>query len=118
MSIKTNNEFGHIEIKRDVIATVAAMTAMECYGLVGMTHKSTRTGIAKLLKGEHLSKGVEVIEGDEGLIIDLYVIVQYGTKVSVVAENIVEKVKYGVETQIGLSVQSVNLNIEGVKVRE
>lgn len=118
MSIKINNEFGDVIIKNDVVATIAAMAAMECYGLVGMTYKSTTSGLAKLLKGEQLSKGVEVLTVDEGIVINLFVIVQFGTKISVVAENIIEKVKYAVETQTGLTVTEVNLNIEGVNVRE
>lgn len=118
MSIKINNELGDITIKKDVIATIAAVSAMECYGLVGMTYKSAKSGIAKLLKGEHLSKGVEVEASERDIRINLYVIVQFGTKLSVVAENIIEKVKYSVEMQTGLNVIEVNLNIEGVKVQE
>ena len=118
MSIKINNEIGDITIKTEVIATIAAVSAMECYGLVGMTYKSAKSGIAKILKGEHLSKGVEVQVEENGVRINLYVIVQFGTKLSVVAENIIEKVKYTVETQTGLNVIEVNLNIEGVKVQE
>jgi uncharacterized alkaline shock family protein YloU len=61
---------------------------------------------------------VEVTSEDLGIKINLFVIVQFGTKLSVVAENIIEKVKYNVETQTGLNVVEVNLNIEGVKVQE
>ncbi len=118
MSIKINNELGDITIKKDVIATIAAVSAMECYGLVGMTYKSAKSGLAKILKGEHLSKGVEVEATEQGIRINLFVIVQFGTKLSVVAENIIEKVKYSVEMQTGLNVLEVNLNIEGVKVQE
>ena len=118
MSIKLNNEIGDITIKKEVIATLAAVSAMECYGLVGMTYKSAKSGLAKILKGEHLSKGVEVTADEHGVVVNLYVIVQFGTKLSVVAENIIEKVKYTIETQTGLNVVEVNLNIEGVKVQE
>ena len=118
MSIKINNELGDITIKKDVIATIAAVSAMECYGLVGMTYKSAKSGLAKILKGEHLSKGVEVDATEQGIRINVFVIVQFGTKLSVVAENIIEKVKYSVEMQTGLNVLEVNLNIEGVKVQE
>ena len=118
MSIEINNELGDITIKKDVIATIAAVSAMECYGLVGMTYKSAKSGLAKILKGEHLSKGVEVEATEQGIRINVFVIVQFGTKLSVVAENIIEKVKYSVEMQTGLNVLEVNLNIEGVKVQE
>ncbi|MDM8535086.1 Asp23/Gls24 family envelope stress response protein, partial [Clostridiaceae bacterium HSG29] len=88
-----------------------------CYGLVGMVSKNTTSGLIKLLKNEHLNRGVELVIEDDGIIIDLYVIIQFGTKISVVAENIISQVKFNVEKQTGLNVHKVNLNIEGVKTK-
>lgn len=79
--------------------------------------KIPTSGIVSLLKRENLSKGVKVHVDPEGIVIDLYVIVQFGTKISVVANNIIEKVKYHVENQTGTKVLRVNLNIEGVRVQ-
>lgn len=118
MNIKVENEIGVIEINTDVISTIAGAAAIECYGLVGMASKSTTSGIVDLLKKENLSKGIKILVEEDGIIIDLYVIVQFGTKISVVANNIIEKVKYHVEKQTGVTVKSVNLNIEGVRVQK
>lgn len=118
MSIKVENDLGSIHITKDVIANIAGSSAIECYGLVGMATRSATSGIVNLLKKENLSKGVKIEETEEGLVIDLYVIVQFGTKISVVAENIIDKVKYNVENQTGLKVKKVNINIEGMKVQE
>jgi len=118
MSIKIENELGLINIDKEVIANIAGSSAVECYGLVGMASRSATSGIVNLLKKENLSKGVKIEEVDDGIIIDLFVIIQFGTKISVVAENIIEKVKYNVENQTGIKVIKVNLNIEGVKVQE
>lgn len=118
MHIKVENEIGTIEINTDVIANIAGAAAIECYGLVGMASKSATSGIVDLLKREQLNKGIEVHVEEDGVIIDLYVIVQFGTKISVVANNIIEKVKYHVEKQTGVTVKNVNLNIEGVRVQK
>lgn len=117
MTIKVDNDYGVVYINGDVISTIAGASAIECYGLVGMASKNTTNGIVSLLKGDNLSKGVEIKSEDDGIIIDLYVIVQFGTRISVVAQNIIEKVKYNVENQTGLKVKNVNLNIEGVRVQ-
>ena len=117
MTIRVENEIGTIDINSDVVATIAGASAIECYGLVGMASRSTTNGIVNLLKRENLSKGVTIQMEEDGIIIDLYVIIQFGTKMSVVAENIIEKVKYNVENQTGLKVLSVNLHIEGVRVQ-
>ncbi len=117
MTIRVENEIGTIDINSDVVATIAGGSAIECYGLVGMASRSTTNGIVNLLKRENLSKGVSIQMEEEGIAIDLYVIIQFGTKISVVAENIIEKVKYNVENQTGLKVLNVNLHIEGVRVQ-
>lgn len=117
MSVRVENELGTIDISRDVISTIAGASAIECYGLVGMASRSATSGIANLLKKENLNKGIDVKIEEDGVIIDLYVVVQFGTKISVVAENIIERVKYNVENQTGVKVIKVNLNIEGVRVQ-
>lgn len=117
MTIRVENEIGTIDINSDVVATIAGASAIECYGLVGMASRSTTNGIVNLLKRENLSKGVSIQMEEDGIAVDLYVIIQFGTKISVVAENIIEKVKYNVENQTGLKVLNVNLHIEGVRVQ-
>ncbi len=117
MTIKIVNTLGDILIDENVIGKLAGVSAMECYGLVGMVSKNATSGLVKLLKNEKLNKGVEIKAYEEGIIIDLYVIIQFGTKISVVAENIIEQVKFNVEKQTGLEVKKVNLNIEGVKTK-
>lgn len=118
MTLKIDNEYGTINISKEVISNLAGSSAMECYGLVGMASRSTTSGIVNLLKRENLSKGVKVEETENGLVVDLFVVIQFGTKISVVANNIIERVKYSVETITGLKVEKVNVNIEGVKVQE
>lgn len=117
MTIKIVNTLGDILIDENVIGKLAGVSAMECYGLVGMVSKNATSGLVKLLKNEQLNKGVEIKAYEDGIIIDLFVIIQFGTKISVVAENIIEQVKFNVEKQTGLEVKKVNLNIEGVKTK-
>ena len=116
MLCKFESEIGNVYINNEVIATIAGSSAMECYGLVGMASKSATDGFVKLLRKENMTKGVKVKIEDNSIVLDLYVIIQYGTRISVVADNIINKIKYNVENQTGMSVKDVNINIEGVRV--
>ena len=116
MPAKIGNELGNFYISVDLLANIAGLAAMECYGLVGMATKKGKDGIVELLKRENLSRGVKVLEDNGKLIIDLYVIVEFGIKISVVAENIIDRVKYTVENLTGLKVIKVNVNVESVRV--
>lgn len=118
MSAKFENKIGAININTEVISTIAGVSAMECYGLVGMASKSAADGLVKLLKKDNMHRGVKVRVDENSIIIDLYVIIQFGTKISAVADNIIDKVKYNVENQTGMNVKKVNINIEGVRVQE
>jgi uncharacterized alkaline shock family protein YloU len=116
MDREITNELGRLSLSEDVIATIAGVAATECYGVVGMASRRVTDGLAELLGRENLSRGVDVaIEADKA-IITLNVIVGYGTRISEVAKNIVDKVKYTVENATGLKVVKVKVNVQGVKV--
>lgn len=116
MSITLKDSLGTVSFSTAALSQIAANAVMECVGVVGMSYRSAKSNIARLLKGEHSAKGVEVREIDGKLVLDVFVIIKFETKISVVAENIIESVKYAIENQTGLVVDKVNLNIEGVKV--
>ncbi len=116
MGKDVSTELGQITISDEVIALVSGMAATECYGLVGMASRNIQDGIAELLGVDNLSRGVEVkLAGDE-VVIDLYIIVEYGTKITEVAHNVMEKVRYVVESMTGLKVARVNITVQGVRV--
>jgi len=117
MPIQLATEDGKIEVADQVIAVIAGSAAMDCYGLIGMaSRKGLKDGIAELLGRENLTRGVEVRRDNEQIHLDLYVIVSYGTKISEVAHNIQSKVKYVLEEVVGLKVDFVNINVQGVRV--
>jgi len=113
---KKVNALGEIVITDEVIATLAGISAIECYGIVGMASKRATDGLVELLGRENLSRGVKVHTKDDQITIDLYVIVEYGISIAAVAKNIIETVKYNVENFTGMSVNKVNVMVEGVRV--
>ncbi len=116
MGAKKVNALGEIVIADEVIATLAGISAMECYGIVGMASKRATDGLVELLGRENLSRGVKVHTHDDQITIDLYVIVEYGISIAAVARNIIETVKYNVENFTGMNVNRVNVMVEGVRV--
>lgn len=115
MGKEISNALGRIDIAEEVIATIAGMAAIECYGLVGMAPRKFADGIGELVGRESISKGVAVKIDHNQVQIDLYIVVSYGTKISEVAMNVMQKVKYAVENMTGLQVAKVNINVQGVK---
>lgn len=116
MSAKYRTQYGEINISEDVLATISGLAATECYGLVGMASKNAKDGLVELLKRENLAKGVKVTAEGKEINIDLFIVVEFGTKISTIADNIISKVKYTVENLTGLKVNKVNINVQGVRV--
>ena len=118
MQSRTENEFGTIIIDREVIAMVAGLAAMDCYGIVGMAAKDVKDGIVSLLRPDSLTKGVGLTVTEEGVAIDLHIIVEYGTNISAIADTLVSTVQYKVEDQTGLTVSKIMIYVEGVRVNK
>ena len=119
MSLEINNEFGHVSISDDVIASVAGGAAVSCYGIIGMASKNqVKDGITEILRKENYAKGIVVKKDEEKLVIDLYIIVMYGTKISEIANNVQSSVKYQIEKTLGVKVNAINIYIQGIKVKK
>ncbi len=114
MGKEITTEFGKIAITDEVIATIAGVAATECYGIVGMSARRLKDGLAELLGRENLSKGVDVVVDQESVVVNLNVVIGYGTRISEVARMVREKVKYTLENATGLSVSQVNITVQGV----
>ncbi|HIU03618.1 MAG TPA: Asp23/Gls24 family envelope stress response protein [Candidatus Onthocola gallistercoris] len=111
-----NTGNGIVSIDLDVISRYAGLTAVECFGIVGMAMISMKDGLTKLLKRESLTKGVDVTIEDNKISIAFHVIIAYGVSIATVADNLMSNVKYKVEQFTGLEVSKVDIFVEGVRI--
>ena len=118
MSIMINSELGEVAVDNNVVASIAGSVATKCYGVVGMASKSKKDGVIRLLKRDSMSKGIEVRVEENGIVIDLHIIVEYGVNINVICESIVKNVKYQLERNTGLKVTKVNVLVDSVRVKE
>ena len=113
-SLRSRRERGRIEVFPAVVGAIAGHAATECYGIMGMAARGLREGVATLLRRENVHRGVEVREVDGQLVIDVYVVVQYGTRITEVAHNLQGAVRFEVERTVGVPVAEVNVFVQGV----
>jgi uncharacterized alkaline shock family protein YloU len=113
-SLRARRERGRIEVFPTVVAAIAGHAATECYGVMGMAARGLREGVATLLRRENVHRGVEVREVAGQLAIDVYVIVQYGTRITEVAHNLQGAVRFEIERTVGVPVSEVNVFVQGV----
>ncbi len=108
---------GRIEVAQAAIASVVSEAVQTCYGVVGTVPRNFATGLADILSADR-KRGVEVIVRDGKITIDLFVVVEYGTRVKSVAASIRDVVKYQVERALELPVAQVNVHIQALRVSD
>jgi uncharacterized alkaline shock family protein YloU len=108
-------QWGRIEVFPSAVGAIAAHASLGCYGIAGMAARGLRDGFAELLRRENVDRGVEVVEVEGGLAIDVFVIVQYGIRISEVAHNLQQTVRFEVERAVNVPVVLVNVNVQGVR---
>ena len=117
MSLERVTSYGNINISQEAIATLAGGIVSECYGVVGMaSQKLVKDGWAELLKKENYSRGVVVKKTENGMELDLYIIIGFGVKVSEVVSEVQKKVKYVLEKTLEQDLAAVNVYVQGVRV--
>ena len=108
---------GKIDVSKAAVATIANRAVNQCYGVVGMANKNIVNGISNLLSRES-RRGIEVTIDEDAISIDVYVVVEYGTRIRVVAESIQNTVKFHVEKAIGIPVRAVNVYVHGLRLSD
>lgn len=114
VAVREERERGRLEVLEPAVAAVAGHAAINCYGVMGMAARNLRDGVFTLVRRENVHRGVEIRRQPEGLVVDLYVVVQYGTRIQEVAHNLQETVKFAIERAVQVPVIEVNVTVQGV----
>ena len=108
---------GSIRIANEVVRIIAGLAASEVKGVIGMSG-GVVDGFAELVKKKNFAKGVKVEVGEKQAAVDLFVIIEYGSKIPDIAYLIQENVKKAIESMTGLEVIEVNVHIQGVEFKQ
>ncbi len=106
---------GSIHVSPQSIATIAYQSAQRSYGVVGMASKNFVDGITNALAKDP-THGVEVHYDGQMIDIDLYIIVEYGTRIKSVANSVANTVRYNVEKSLGLPINEINVHVQGLRI--
>ena len=106
---------GGIHISPNAVATIAYHVALESYGVVGLAPRNIANGIVKTITRDP-ARGISVRYSGEEIDIEIHVVVEYGTRISIVTESVANTVRFHVEKALGLKVNTVNIHVAGLRV--
>ncbi|MCI9128961.1 MAG: Asp23/Gls24 family envelope stress response protein [Eggerthellaceae bacterium] len=108
---------GELHVANDVLADIVGYAALECYGVVGMTAPNAADGIAKLLPASRLRRGITVTPEEEGIKVDLYVVIEYGTNITTVSQNLSDQVKFALNEYACVPITDVIVHVQDIRIR-
>ena len=109
---------GNLHVANDVLDDMVGNAALECYGVVGMTAPTAVDGIAKILPASRLRRGVVVTTTEKGVHVELYVVIEYGTNITTVSQNLVDQVSFALTEYARVPLDGVEVHVQGIKVRK
>lgn len=104
---------GDYRVQDEVIASIASLAAAEVDGVAGLGG-GLALGLGEVLGARQAGRGVRVEIGTREAAVDVYLQVEYGVRIPVVAQRVQEGVKRAVESMTGLRVVEVNVHVQGV----
>jgi uncharacterized alkaline shock family protein YloU len=108
---------GSIHVSPRSIASIAFHAARLSYGVVGLAHKNFVDGITQAVVKDP-THGVEIQYEAETINIDVYIIIEYGTRIKSVAASVANTVRFQVEKALGMPVHEVNIHVQGLRISD
>lgn len=108
---------GSIHVSPRAVATIAYQAALESYGVVGLAPKNLIDGLTNALTKDP-TQGVEVNYDGENIIIDMYIVIEYGTRIKTVAHSVANTVRFHVEKALGMPINQVNVHVYGLRISD
>jgi Uncharacterized protein conserved in bacteria len=106
---------GSIHISPNALATIAYHATLTSYGVVGLAPKNLAEGISATIT-KIPARGVSVHYNGEDIDIEVHIIIEYGTRITSVADSVAGAVRYQVEKALGMPVHQVNVHIQGLRI--
>jgi uncharacterized alkaline shock family protein YloU len=112
---KEKATLGDIQISKQAIATITFQAVQRSYGVVGLAPKNIADELAHAIVKDP-THGIDVEYKDKVINIDVYIIIEYGTRIKSVAASVANTVRYQVEKSLGIPVNEINVHVQGLRI--
>ncbi len=119
MYYKFQSESGLIMLKDSVIKRIV----MECVALFPdkvklANHKGQVTGLVAGIVGFDDASHIIVAKGTTGIDIKLYIVIKFGTSITMVTELIIESIREKILGILGVEVDSISIVVSGMQAKK
>lgn len=115
VNVSENTDLGKVEIAPEVIEVITGIAASEVDGLSSM-RGNFATGVVERFGGVSHSKGVKVELTDEGILIDLHVVLNFGVSIPETAQKLQTNIRQSLKNMTGLDIAEINIHVVGIQM--
>ena len=115
LNVSEDTSLGKVEIAPEVIEVIAGIAAAEVDGLFAMRGNFASGVVEKFGKKSH-SKGVKVELTDNGVLIDLFVVLNFGVSIPEVAQNLQSNIRQTLKNMTALEIDEINVHVVGIQM--
>lgn len=115
LNVSDDPGLGKVQIAPEVIEVITGIAASEVDGISSMRGSFATDVVERFGKKSH-SKGVKVELTQEGIMIDLYVVLEFGVSIPKVAEKIQSNIRQTLKNMTALEVSEVNVHVVGIQI--
>lgn len=112
---KQESKHGKIYILPQAVKTVARNSALQSYGVIALAPSNVSESIQRFFANDS-DFGIKVRNTEDGLELELSLIVEYGLRIKSVTDSVAESVKYNVEKTMGVPVKKVDVHVRGLRI--
>lgn len=115
VNVSDETDLGKVEIAPEVIEVITGIAASEVEGLASM-RGNFASGMVERFGGVSHTKGVKVDLTDEGILIDLHVVLKFGVSIPEVAQKLQTNIRQSLKNMTGLEVSEINVHVVGIQM--
>ncbi|MCL2855333.1 MAG: Asp23/Gls24 family envelope stress response protein [Defluviitaleaceae bacterium] len=113
--VSVNGGIGQIRIADEVLAIISGTAALEVNGVIAGSHPAGQGEMSARFARRNFARGVKIGLLDDGVKVDITIMVKFGHKIHQVSEEVQKRIKTALETMVGMTVKEVNVNVAGMR---
>ncbi|SHF59683.1 Asp23/Gls24 family envelope stress response protein [Ornithinibacillus halophilus] len=115
VNVSDDTGLGKVEIAPEVIEVITGIAASEVEGISSM-RGNFATGVVERFGKKSHSKGVKVELTENGISIDLYVVLNFGVSIPKVAQQLQTNIRQTLKNMTALDIAEINVHVVGIQM--
>lgn len=115
LRVSEGTNLGKVEIAPEVIEVIAGIATTEVEGVYAM-RGNFASGVAERFGKTAHGKGIKVELTETGVVIDVFLTIDYGVSVPVLVQKIQTNIRQALRNMTALDIEETNIHIVGVRI--